>query len=222
MTQIINLTLERHCIHVSDRKLSRRGPWGGFTSFDKNSNKLVVVAARDALATISYTGLAFLGGRPTDRFLAEVAAGRSLGNDDFMMSAGDGRTISDIGSISLRILDQLSLAWARLPVAEQATSFEVLLSGWKSRGPIMVPFHWEISRMSTVLGWQFRVKRWARMWPSWNRFTLSAAPDVAPGVLESLTMKLREVPAPRVDSACRVLEETMAKIAERKRPANPS
>jgi hypothetical protein len=213
MTQIINVTLARHVVHVSDRLLSRRGHAGGFTSFDRNSNKLVVVVARDGLAVLGYTGRAFLGGMSTDRLLAEVAAGRSIGSGDFIASFGQNEPMVNLGLISLRILDRLNLEWSRLSSSEQASQLEVLLSGWIRRGPIAVPFHWSISKVTTAVGWQFRIYRFERMWPSWSKFAISATPDVEPSVFELLRKRMREVAVPGVEATCEVLRDFMGMIA---------
>jgi hypothetical protein len=108
---------------VGDRLVSSvKG--GKVSEHDPRANKQVIVIARDALASIGYTGLAYLGDRPTDDVLAEVAAGSSLGQG--MMAGG-----VDVGTayeVAERIRGHLDNLFSKSP---SEYGFEVAITGLK-------------------------------------------------------------------------------------------
>lgn len=65
----------RHCVvHVSDRLVT----WSTGGVANPAANKNVVYYGPDCLATIGFTGLAALEGKPTDRWIAEAILGSTL------------------------------------------------------------------------------------------------------------------------------------------------
>jgi hypothetical protein len=67
VTLVVGFAAGSGVLHVGDRFLTQAGdPW------DPYANKSVVVLGRDGWATVSYSGLAHIGGRLTDEWLAEV------------------------------------------------------------------------------------------------------------------------------------------------------
>jgi hypothetical protein len=77
MTLHITLTSNRFILQLSDRLVSvqRRG---SLTPFDETANKTVIYFARDGWVSIGYTRLAYLGGIPTDQWIAEKLIGEEL------------------------------------------------------------------------------------------------------------------------------------------------
>src|SRR5437867_2015050 len=61
MTPIVSLASRRYVLQVGDRLVTRAAH-----PFDPFSNKAVIYFARDAVVSISYTGLAYLESLPTD------------------------------------------------------------------------------------------------------------------------------------------------------------
>jgi hypothetical protein len=64
----------RVAFQVSDRLVSVSGK-----EYEALSNKNVVMRTSDALISAGYTGIAYFGAKPTDRWLAETAWGAQLG-----------------------------------------------------------------------------------------------------------------------------------------------
>jgi hypothetical protein len=88
MTQILTSASWGGACQVSDRLVTVDG-----SAFDPAANKSIVIGAKDGIAALSYTGLAFLGGVPTDQWLAELLlkAGVETGND-----AKDGNSAGEV------------------------------------------------------------------------------------------------------------------------------
>lgn len=65
-----------YVLQVADRLVTRRTDVGSgpprFEPFDELANKCVIYAATDAVVSISYSGVAFVLGKPTDVWLAEA------------------------------------------------------------------------------------------------------------------------------------------------------
>ena len=75
MTVVLSLTSNRYILHVSDRLLTdshNRKP------LDPLANKTIILFARDAVAVVGYTGIAYVDHRPTDEWLAEQLIGGAI------------------------------------------------------------------------------------------------------------------------------------------------
>lgn len=77
MTLIVSQVCSRFAIQVSDRLVSSVRA-GTVRTFDPASNKTVVFQARDGIASLSYTGLSYIGEKPTDTWLAELLLGHPM------------------------------------------------------------------------------------------------------------------------------------------------
>ena len=77
MTLILNVATPHYVLQVADRLVTRRAA-DGFRPFDPLSNKGIVYFAKDGVGAISYTGAAYVGTTPTDRWLTEKLIGKAL------------------------------------------------------------------------------------------------------------------------------------------------
>ena len=72
MTLIISVVAGWMALQVGDRLVSAANK-----EWDPDANKTVLLLGLDGHACISYSGLAYLGGRPTDQFIAEALSNRA-------------------------------------------------------------------------------------------------------------------------------------------------
>ena len=82
MTLIIKAITLKWAFSISDRLLTQKTT-NGYNPFDAVSNKTILFFSSDAMVSISYTGSAYIGKIPTDRWISEKLCGLDLseGND---------------------------------------------------------------------------------------------------------------------------------------------
>ena len=76
MTLVISFATPAYLVQVSDRLVTQRFH-NRTQNFDTYSNKAVLYGARDAFAAFGYSGPAYMEGRTTDRWIAELLHGGS-------------------------------------------------------------------------------------------------------------------------------------------------
>lgn len=127
MTLILSYVCPGYVLQVSDRLLTtvesppRR--------YDDASNKSIVWAGRDAVVTMSYTGIAYIKGIPADQWIAEQLHGRPLPRPIALYTAAPwSYPCLDLGLGLERLRNALegvcekSVEWSR---------FEVVVAGWQ-------------------------------------------------------------------------------------------
>src|SRR5262245_15870166 len=132
MTLIISLTSPSYVLQVTDRLLTQNQ-----SPFDQHANKNILFVARNAIVTMGYTGIAFLGDVPTDQWIVEKLTGVKFdpSRPPPVMSTGTRRFFPDIGR-SLHILKE-ALDSARSEIQSgwrrnwTAGSFDVSITGWQ-------------------------------------------------------------------------------------------
>src|SRR5688572_10844822 len=134
MTQILTAIQHQSMNHLSDRLTSVRQ-----MRFDPEANKTVIFRARDGIIAISFSGVAFLNGVPTDQWLAHV------------LRHEDPRTTAEIdhGAISgqpparwLSIGEAIRALEQELTVARRhchAGHVELLISGFQGKRGRRIP-----------------------------------------------------------------------------------
>jgi hypothetical protein len=152
MTLILSLSTPAYALHVGDRLVSVDG-----TPHHRLANKSVVFRASDGLLTFGYTGLAFLGGMPTDTWIADALSGGQCAGEVGAVRYGE-FPVRDVGS-SLRTLCQ-RLRSEREFVARHG---EVSAVGWqwdRNRQRALVRnVLWVLHSGSGQLQWQQIVPR---------------------------------------------------------------
>jgi len=74
MTLILTRASRDYVLQVADRLVTLPGG----QPFDAMSNKTVLYCARNGVVTMGYTGLAYLGGIPTDQWIVQTLIGSTL------------------------------------------------------------------------------------------------------------------------------------------------
>jgi hypothetical protein len=137
MTLILTKASKHFIIQVTDRLVSRGVGRGNPVAFDPIANKNVVFAARNAVVTMGFTGVAFIGDLPTDQWIVEKLTGIEFSRTEKppMMFSGKLPHWWDIGKSLLTLKDALSHAraevqsqwrqqWTKLP-------FDISIAGWQ-------------------------------------------------------------------------------------------
>lgn len=130
MTVIYSVSVPTYAIQVGDRRVTRGGEIQ-----DEEANKGVVYLGPDGLISISYTGLAFVKGVPTDEWLVSTITGAT----DLVV---DGRTPTHFGPIP------------RHPDVGHA--LELVREGLTSVMPSLDPGRRRLSLELDAVGWQWR------------------------------------------------------------------
>jgi hypothetical protein len=171
-------------VQVTDRLVTRERP---FEKFDPAANKNVIFLARNGLLTIGYTGRAYVGDQPTDRWIA-----RKLALDETLQDDGSGAVHTgfgrpkrwmNIGQAMKHLAEELTRAWrdhnyeiGKMQVF--ASGFQWPAAGWTWKLGRSRPVIWEImSRASRPEFGAFPVERYF----GWERglVTVAALPRAA-------------------------------------------
>ena len=107
MTLILSLITEHSCVQVADRLVTTKNH-SGVRPFDSKSNKTIVFHATDGIASLSYTGSAYVHDTPTDSWIAEKLNGTEHPFDvrsrPFFIRSGIRRTRWDTMGMALQNL----------------------------------------------------------------------------------------------------------------------
>lgn len=133
MTLIHTEITSRWALQVSDRLLTVTSA-GQTETFDPRSNKTVVFHATDGAVTLSYTGLAFLDGAPTDAWIVSKLNGAQHSFDprnvEFSIRFGIKRaTWPKLGLALRRLADELTELASRNPHL-RSMPVTVAAGGW--------------------------------------------------------------------------------------------
>lgn len=133
MTLILMRASEDYVTQAVDRLVTYQN--GG--EFDPRSNKAVVYACSDAIVSITYTGIAFLGNIPTDQWLVEQITQRQFDRtrkpaaiglgQNWEPAEGLGQTLFRINSALARATKSIPLHWKTQWKREP---FDLLVAGW--------------------------------------------------------------------------------------------
>lgn len=142
MTAIFSAVNAGVVFQVSDRLISlvdRRGKVVG--DHDAASNKTVVVVGPDAMVSISYSGLAYLEGVPTDAWLARWASGNPE------LSPRGGMSLARrVPMQAQAILDRLLAGLEAQTARDRKSGLEIVVAGRQARrNNEAVPVLWRIS-----------------------------------------------------------------------------
>ena len=161
----------RACVlQVGDRLVTQRLRAGAPRQpFDELANKCVIFAATDAVVAVSYTGVAYVAGKPTDVWLAEaldpdVAGGPHVpgGPPMFFRIGGFGRRI-DLGATLNIVGAKLRADLAAMPPDRRGDGVTLQVVGWKwrrRRPRIQVPIMWALSNSGSGDTLIERAPRW--------------------------------------------------------------
>ena len=176
MTLILSFVQPRFAIQVSDRLVTviqpnaparTHDPLANKTArtHDPLANKTVIYITKNAFVSISYSGRAYMGGLPTDKWIAGVLWGESLKDAPEKAATLFSRpkVVRDIGLASMILAEAMSTELSILPRGQRTAQF-VSVTGWhfgKERdGPrLMRPFIFEIDNLSDDERIAFQIHR---------------------------------------------------------------
>ena len=166
MTQILTGACPNFVVQVSDR-LVTTGRGVNIKEHDPAANKTVVYRAADALVTLGYSGIAYIGETPTDWWIAQILYQGEL-------KATDGRLGIRIGAIAKPM--RIGLAMKRLRDAVKALpahpidsyGLEIVIAGWQGDRAGPRPIYVEISRVAG----RTRIQSSPRRWPKDRNFQI--------------------------------------------------
>lgn len=130
MTLILTRADRDYVLQVTDRLVTQaaREP------FDSMSNKNVLLCSRNGVLALAYTGLAYIGGVPTDQWIVETLTGFTFDRDRKPPAFSTVPTRSqDIGQALMLLRDGLEHApiESRWLPQWKASSFDLSISGWQ-------------------------------------------------------------------------------------------
>ncbi len=134
MTLIMSLIHTPLAFHVGDRLVTNQEK-GRRKTWDPLANKSVLVLAQNGYMCISYSGLAYINGKPTDQWLAEAAADRQTipGVQGGLAARFDTTLMPRIGPALVRVRTAIETDFARQPVRYRRNGMRVIIAGWIMR-----------------------------------------------------------------------------------------
>jgi hypothetical protein len=148
VTLILSQLSHRFVIQVSDRLVSQPVRGSAPRRFDSKANKTIVYIAPDAAVSMSYAGLAYIDGIPTDQWIANVLRGEEYPDSEprWLIRNDPLRKWRTIGQVENTLLEQLR---QRLP---KNRVFELLIAGWQwDSRQLARPMLTRISNIGTAL-----------------------------------------------------------------------
>lgn len=176
MTLLLKAITDKYAFSISDRLLTKQTS-SSFIPFDQVSNKTVVFFPRNGIISISYTGTAYIGKIPTDRWIAEKLSGYDLSEGkDFFIHNNDKEWPHLYNSVE-NLIRELNREWPSLPIYQRDPDLGLLICGWqktKSR-PYWRPVMWGLDGKGTSES-PFFINRRPRFYP--ERYVVTMASGV--------------------------------------------
>jgi hypothetical protein len=150
VTLVLSLLAPDFVLQVSDRLVSKRSQRVDlFEDHDVLANKTLVYLAPDGRFAISYSGAAYIGGIPTDEWVARVITGINPPHPWHGMKFGTVPRRLDIGRTAILLAANLQHAFERLPPAHREQPIWIVIVGWKhrrSRPDIRITVAWAVEK----------------------------------------------------------------------------
>ena len=213
MTLILSRSSHRFVLQLSDRLVTQ-----GSAAFDPISNKTVLFFALGGMASLSYTGIAFIGDLPTDQWIAQQLTGFDLTRFEkppAMASRGPPSKI-DFGMSLYNLAGQLQVLENHVSERDWLSSwdtrpFEIAINGWQwnSRGstrPIIAWIEKPAGTRAATLGYA------DRNWYAGRTVSIVATPSgyIDGATIDRIGTDLRGSDA---DASERVLTDAMRAVA---------
>jgi hypothetical protein len=142
MTLILSINTPKAAVHASDRRVTRVGLGRSPAIYSPLENKTLIFLTDDAVGTMGFTGIAFIGEQPTDQWIANKIAPQPDGSPPLGSFVFGGR---GFGRLRLRtIVRRLVLAMADLPWKLRKYGLAIQIGGYRIRRHRSVPFCIEI------------------------------------------------------------------------------
>ncbi|MEJ1967054.1 MAG: hypothetical protein WDN03_00240 [Rhizomicrobium sp.] len=169
MTLVLTAASPYWVVQLSDRLVSINTN-GRTDVYDPVANKTIVYRATDALVSIGYSGIAYVGNMPTDEWLAEILWGarlmRGFDGERPAMTFGGPLHRRDMG----RSIINIRRAIESLPVASGVDRYGLFLTiaGWQRHRHRFRPIVVEITRFAGAT----KVERAPRHWSAGDTFRI--------------------------------------------------
>jgi hypothetical protein len=149
MTLILTMASSLEVLHVSDRQVTFRETGIIHSPVE---NKTIILVARDTAAVFGYTGSAYVNGRSTDEWLAEIIAERPVAQG--LAQTGGRQQPLSLNRVLWRIRE--ALRNGALPAGGVIT---IAVAGFRRRRGRATPFLAEISWPPTFAESSFHMRR---------------------------------------------------------------
>ena len=134
MTLNVTLANHRFVIQVSDRRLTVGG-----CPFDDDANKAAILVCRNAVMSITYTGLGYFGELPVDDWIVELLDQNNAAR-------------RDVGFAVSLLRQAAAQTFPELPPQDRKVGHTFLLAGWQLHKKRQVPYVWLISNCEDKRG----------------------------------------------------------------------
>ncbi len=134
MTLTLSATSWLFAVQVTDRLLTTTP---GGMPYDRDANKNIVLHARDGVAALAYSGIAYIDGIPSDQWIVETITTENLGRGDNRptMSSGPPKRWPKLGHAMRLVGEAFNEGCRRDPKGVGANRFEVLAVGYQAAYP---------------------------------------------------------------------------------------
>jgi hypothetical protein len=119
-------------LQVGDRLLTLKQESSGPRPWDTYANKTILLLGRNGIVAISYSGLGYIRGIPTDRWLAETIAGPTIDFHGAPAMRFGGPPL-DVGPALNAVCGAIEREFATLPGIQRRQQLHLLISGWTWR-----------------------------------------------------------------------------------------
>lgn len=158
-----------YVVQVGDRLTSQA--WssasGGvrYRPWEVLANKAVVYVASDALVVMSYTGVAYIGDKNTDTWIAEQLDSDISRGPYAAFRAGGSERVANIGSAARSLAERIDRLFSSIPARERVGGLTIQIVGWKWRrhNSYEMPTVWHLIN-SGEDGASTQIDRWPRYW----------------------------------------------------------
>jgi hypothetical protein len=169
MTLITAMANRSYLLQVGDRLTSKpssrpasrpdREPW------EVLSNKALIYVASDAVVTISYSGIAYVGSANTDTWLAEQLDSDIARGPHCSLRVGSSKRRVDIGTAAKSLADSIDHTFASMKSVDRSSGLTLQIVGWKwsKDNPHEMPFIWHLVN-SGANGALTQTERSGRYW----------------------------------------------------------
>lgn len=129
MTSILGASTMPYALQVGDRLLtmpSSQGP----REWDAVANKSILLLTPNGTLSISYSGLAYIRGVPTDQWIAEALHGEKFAAPDGRLCMQAGNFIPRLGPAIQSLVAAIQRDFFTLPYSYRRHQLQVLATGW--------------------------------------------------------------------------------------------
>ncbi len=207
MTLILSRISDAYALQVTDRLVSQRIGTNN-NPVDLLANKNILYIARDGVACFAYTGLAALGGKATDVWIAEQMTGLAL--EGSPCTRIDRTTVLTLHEVLTTLPSIMDVA-----LRSSAVPLQLVIIGWRwqtrRRWRRAFPFYAKVTKLPKK---EAVVEIAPRYWHYRRRLWFDASPS---GSLENnavMTLGSAISKLPEPDDASEALADAIRKVAE--------